>query len=56
MTIGVASTRLAYHMMYKIRQRLVPLSTAVGVLGITGTSAKCWTLNYRTRPALLISG
>ena len=25
-----------YYMMYKIRQRLVPLSTAVGVLGITG--------------------
>jgi hypothetical protein len=43
-------------MMYKIRQRLVPLSTAVGVLGITGTSAKCWTLNYRARPDLLTSG
>ena len=25
-----------YYMMYKIRQRLVPLSTAVGALGITG--------------------
>jgi NADPH-dependent curcumin reductase CurA len=25
-----------YYMMYKIRQRLVPLSTAVGVLGVTG--------------------
>jgi NADPH-dependent curcumin reductase CurA len=25
-----------YFMMYKIRQRLVPLSTAVGVLGVTG--------------------
>ena len=25
-----------YYMMYKVRQRLVPLSTAVGVLGMTG--------------------
>ena len=25
-----------YYMMYKVRQRLVPLSTAIGVLGITG--------------------
>jgi NADPH-dependent curcumin reductase CurA len=25
-----------YYMMYKVRQRLVPLSTAVGVLGLTG--------------------
>jgi NADPH-dependent curcumin reductase CurA len=25
-----------YYMMYKIRQRLVPLSTAIGVLGMTG--------------------
>jgi NADPH-dependent curcumin reductase CurA len=32
----VLSDGSAYYMMYKIRQRLVPLSTAIGVLGITG--------------------
>ena len=28
-----------YYMMYKVRQRLAPLSTAIGVLGVTGFTA-----------------
>jgi NADPH-dependent curcumin reductase CurA len=48
-----------YYMMYKIRQRLVPLSTAVGVLGLTGFTSYLGLVDFgqpKRGETVLVSG
>jgi len=48
-----------YYMMYKVRQRLVPVSTAIGVLGITGFTSYLGLVDIgqpRAGETVLVSG